>query len=646
LALHPAHAAASVGATLQAASKAVAREPQSLARTRATASDTPSSITFPSQFLHDPVMGMQALERWETALRDTRQGNAAALHATVALAHTNPHRWVKNAAEVHAQIIPLHSMAAIQWPADMPAELRGHITPLLLAIEQAQNWRQQALVRWPDDVDATDLWKRLGPLEIRTERSKVPTTQILLNSLDQRALAHGIWQLTTAVEHATLALEQHLQLHRRATGAWRFSTPWGEVVIDTTSRSNRYRGQQPMLLIDAAGNDTYTFDETRPPGVAVLMDLAGNDHYQGGGAGRDPSSATLGYAVLLDASGDDRYEGQWLTQGAALFGAAVLIDRRGQDRYQAQGQAQGFALGGIGALLDLEGNDRYHALSQSQASAGPGGLALLFDRAGNDRYVLANTPLVLPSAQLKSSNASLGQGTAFGLRNRADDTHPSVPGGLALLLDARGDDVYEAQVFAQGAGYEGGLGVLWDGAGSDQMHATWYALGAAAHGAGGVFVAGGSGGDVYTVSHATSLGAAHDESVAVFVGGLGHDRYKLSTLGLGAAHDGSTALFLDRGGNDHYRHAHPRCHGFGASVYSDAHAQQNGPSPTQWANTAWFVDLSGKDHYPANCPEPNNDLRWSVGEAKNGVGMGVDIATHVPQPKATSRTFRIRQHPR
>ncbi len=644
----PVQAHPSVSASIEASLSTLVHEPLPLGRTAISATDPLPPIPFPSQFRHDPLAGMVALEHWEAALRRSRKSAATVLHQTLALAlaYASPLWSEKKPAVVEAEKKAIPAAQAVAWPADLPAELRGHIAPLLDAIAQAQTWRRQALAPWPSEVSAADLWSSFGPLENRNQDSNRSSTPVLLNSVDQHALAHGIWQLTAAVEQTAQALERSRLNRKTVPGAWRFGTPWGEVIVDTTPTNNHYRGQQPLLLIDTAGNDSYAFDQERPPGVTVLLDLAGNDRYQGGGLGRDPSGATLGYAVLLDASGDDLYEGQWLTQGAALFGAAVLIDRGGQDRYQAQGQAQGFALGGVGVLLDFDGDDRYQALTQAQASAGPGALALLFDRTGNDRYVLANTPLVLPSAQLKNSNASLGQGTAFGLRSKADDRRQNSAGGLALLLDAQGDDVYEAQVFAQGAGYEGGMGVLWDGGGSDQMQAAWYALGAAAHGASGVFVAGGSGQDVYTVSHATSLGAAHDESVGIFVGGLGDDGYSLSTLGLGAAHDSSTALFVERAGNDRYQHTHPLCRGFGASVYSEAHAKHSEPTQTRSNNIVLFIDQGGTDRYPTNCTEPSNGLRWSIGDAETGFAIGQDHTNRPPSRKKALASPRAHHPPR
>lgn len=621
----PDQAAPSVSTTVESRLSQDVRDRLSPLQTGMSVTDQWSPTAFPNRFRHDPLAGMATLEHWAVQVaRDEPQSASRVLRETLDLVHVRPSGLAGHTATVAALAEPNTLARGVQWPADLPTELRSPITFLLEAAARAQTWRQQALARWPSEVTAKDLWTNLALAKNDAQADNRISTHTLLEAVDHRALAHGLWPLTEAVEQSAKSLKNILLNGKTVSGAWHLNTPLGEVIVDTRPNNNQYQGQQPWILIDTQGQDSYAFDQIRPPGVTVLLDLAGDDRYQSAGPGRDPSSATLGLAVLLDASGNDHYDGHWLTQGAALFGGAALIDHHGDDHYSAQGQAQGFAFGGIAALLDFDGDDRYQALTQAQAAAGPSGLAVLFDQAGRDRYVLANTPLVLPSAQLKHSNASLGQGTAFGHRSQSDADGPSRAGGLALLLDAQGDDVYEAQVFAQGAGYEGGLGVLWDGSGSDQMFAAWYAMGAAAHRASGVLVAGGSGRDRYTASHATSLGAAHDQSVAIFVGGVGDDSYSLLSLGLGAAHDSSTALFLERAGDDRYQHTHALCRGFGVSVYSQAHAEPSESAPPRYNNTALFMDLGGTDHYPSTCGDPGNELRWSIGDPETGLALGQD----------------------
>ena len=142
---------------------------------------------------------------------------------------------------------------------------------------------------------------------------------------------------------------------------------------------------------------------------------------------------------------------------------------------------------------------------------------------GDDRYHLGNEVLVWPSAQLPDRNASLGQGAGYG--NTAGS-------GLALLMDAAGDDRYRAQVFAQGAGLRHGLGALLDLGGHNRHQAAWYAMGAAAHQGVGLLWAAGAGGDSYEVSHVTAMGAGHDGAVGLLVDGGGSDRFVLDDLGL------------------------------------------------------------------------------------------------------------------
>lgn len=84
-------------------------------------------------------------------------------------------------------------------------------------------------------------------------------------------------------------------------------------------------------------------------------------------------------------------------------------------------------------FIDLAGNDRYNG----PAGATNGGLAMLFDFAGNDVYV---------------STDDLAQGAAFN--------------GVALLYDAAGNDSYTAVNHAQGWS-RGGIAALVDVSGND-----------------------------------------------------------------------------------------------------------------------------------------------------------------------------------
>lgn len=503
------------------------------------------------------------------------------------------------------------------WP------LRVQIGRVLAAIGQADRLRTQALVRMPVDATPSLLLHQVLGAQEAPDVAGGPDYRRLLSMVDRQTLFAGMLHLAEAVE----ALDQYLA---NASGdlpaiAWQWDTPIGQVVIDTTGRDTERRIQDPLLVVDVGGNDTYLFPaRTATNRIAVLLDRGGNDRYVALAPGADPSSAVLGYGILWDSEGDDRYQGTDLSQSAALFGAALHLDDVGQDVYSATGFSQGFALAGVALLLSGGGNDRFSALTHAQGSAGPEGVAVLIDTGGNDHYLLGNDPLVMPSSQLAERNVSMGQGAGRGERASAGG-NPSTTGGIGVLFDLAGDDHYTAQVFAQGAGYYEGVGLLIDGGGRDMFAAAWYAMAASAHQAVGVLVNRGGEDDTYQASHSTSLGAAHDFSVAFFVDEAGDDTYALGNLGLGAAHDNSVAVFLELAGNDRYSAAGVPCLAFGAVKLSD---QDDGRRDLP--GVGLFVDRAGDDRYPPNCSEAANGAAWPP--PKGGLhkpsiqaGIGLDV---------------------
>lgn len=264
------------------------------------------------------------------------------------------------------------------------------------------------------------------------------------------------------------------------------------------------------------------------------------------------------------------------------------------------------AIAGFAVLLGGGGNDAYRALANAQGSAGPEGVAVLIDLAGDEHYLLDNAPLINPSAQLPSRNASVGQGAGYGIRGEFGDGR-STTGGIGLLIDLAGDDQYVGQVFAQGVGYHEGLGILVDGDGKDSFDAAWYAMGAAAHRGAGVLLKYGDGRDSYRASHSMALGAAHDFSVGVFLDEGGDDQYDLGDLGLGAAYDNSTALFVDAKGDDRYAVRDSACRAFGVAQIS-----QWGTLREDALNLGLFMDLGGTDGYPVHCAQARNNGSWSA----------------------------------
>lgn len=445
-------------------------------------------------------------------------------------------------------------------PSHIPEPLAHALRRALHGLALAEAWRACALAQWPAALPPATVLAQIMP----AAATHADATTTPWPDIDHRALRTGMRLLLTTAE----------QLHTFVTQSphippvyWRAETPLGTVLVDTTGRDTHHRLSRPHLVLDIGGNDQYDFNlppEGVNPGVRLLLDHGGHDSYRSHAPGSDPSGAVLGYALLWDTEGDDDYHAGWLAQGAAVLGAAMHIDGAGHNRYHATGMAQGFALAGHALLLGSPGDDEYRALTLSQASAGPQGRALLLDPGGNDRYHLGNEVVVWPSSQLPDHNASMGQGAGFGASATSG-------GGLALLIDAHGDDSYHAQVFAQGAGLRQGLGALLDLGGHNRHRAAWYAMGAAAHHAVGVLWAAGAGDDRYEVSHVTAMGAGHDQAVGLLVDGGGHDRFVLGDLGLGAAHDGGHGVLVHLGGAASYRFTDGTCRGAG-NAYTSAGA--------------------------------------------------------------------------
>ena len=123
----------------------------------------------------------------------------------------------------------------------------------------------------------------------------------------------------------------------------------------------------------------------------------------------------------------------------------------------------------------------------------------------------------MPDPFARGAGLSGAQGAAFGCRG-------AIAGGVGILRDDGGDDLYDAQMFAQGVGYYYGLGILWDRGGADRYQAFRYAQGNAAHQAVGV-LSDEAGDDHYTADgYAQGMGL--DVAVGVLVDARGNDAYR------------------------------------------------------------------------------------------------------------------------
>jgi hypothetical protein len=347
-------------------------------------------------------------------------------------------------------------------------------------------------------------------------------------------------------------------------------------------------------VIDLGGDDIYyegTVGPDRP--VLIVIDLGGNDTYRGSKPGIQ-GGAILGISMLLDLEGNDVYQAQDVAQGSCLAGIGILIDYAGNDRYLGVRRVQGQALGGVGILLDRTGRDDYHAAMWDQGFGGPLGFGLLADLEGNDHYYTGG---LYPNSYKPETPGyeGWGQGVGAGLRQVAD-------GGIGVILEGGGDDVYEFDYLSHGGGYWCGVGFARDFGGNDKRLICQKAY------AGGPrtersFQRFGCGWGCHY-----SLGFCFDDQ--------GDDVYEGTIMGTGMAWDCSVGVLCDFGGDDRYEATGGLTQGCGAQaglgilfdydgddVYL-GYGQGYAPSgisyhdlPGCGGNFSFLVDYGGNDTY-------------------------------------------------
>ena len=310
-------------------------------------------------------------------------------------------------------------------------------------------------------------------------------------------------------------------------------TPAGKIVIGGRGDNVYELDKMPAVcaVIDLGGNDVYhegTVSPQRP--VLVVMDLAGNDRYEGSQPGIQ-GGATLGVSMLVDVAGDDVYDAKDIAQGSAVGGVGILIDFAGNDRYRGLRRVQGQALGGVGILLDRAGNDDYHAAMWAQGFGGPLGFGVLEDLASEDHYYCGGMwrNSYYPETP---GYEGWGQGVGAGLRGVTS-------GGIGVILDGGGDDVYEYDYFAQGGGYWLGAGFARDFGGNDRR-------------LGGTQKEYDGSPRKQTMFDRFSCGFGCHYAIGFCFDDNGNDTYGGTIMGLGFSWDCSNGFLCDFGGNDHY----------------------------------------------------------------------------------------------
>lgn len=372
-----------------------------------------------------------------------------------------------------------------------------------------------------------------------------------------------------------------------------FETEAGTVVLGGPGPTSYT--EPAALIIDAGGDDRYACavagaNASLP--VSIVIDVSGNDVYESGQCGL--GSGCMGVGVLVDAEGDDHYFGGSFSLGCGLFGVGLLRDDAGRDTYIGDTCSQGAGAFGIGALLDESDNDTYHAALYSQAFGFVKGFGLLRDRSGNDVYFAGGK--YTDEIRYFDHFLSLSQGFGFGWR-------PDASGGVGLLVETEGNDVYVSDIFGQGASYWFAVGGLVDRSGNDQYISYQYAQGAGTH----ITVAALADldGDDSYVSKGVSQGCGHDLAIGILRDASGDDNYTCHDLSQAAGNANGIGLLLDEAGDDSY------------SVRSPDNTHGYGNLRRDYGSIGLFIDCGGSDDYGGR---GHDDEWWSY----STYGIGVD----------------------
>jgi hypothetical protein len=455
---------------------------------------------------------------------------------------------------------------------DVPGAVKQLVARVLIAEVECKPYFDEAVdgnllktyfgVTELDSIPRDELYEFVASPWNETELTVVPEESFdLIESHDKNYQGAGsvifLTYVKAAIDEYKAAVDADEMVAQDVEGfaGCEIHTIAGPVAI-TGSGSDQRSGDY-VLTVDLGGDDEYLGRTGSPNSfekpISVVIDLGGNDAYDGG---QDPGTlgcGLFGLGAIFDLGGNDTYACQESGIGCGWYGTGMVVDWGGDDVYTTQwawGQASAHV--GLGMLVDLGGNDEYTCATESQAYGSTYGVGLLVDTDGDDEYLARLDGNI--SETFSNHTVSFAQGTACGRRADFGDGH-SLAGGVGELVDGGGNDTYVGGVYCQGAGYWWSIGALEDRDGDDSYTNDQYSLGSAPHFAIGCCVDF-AGNDKYNIGNENlacqTQGVSRDGSIGVFIDGAGDDQYLHTNRCAGSGDLNSIALFWDRMGNDVY----------------------------------------------------------------------------------------------
>ena len=242
----------------------------------------------------------------------------------------------------------------------------------------------------------------------------------------------------------------------------KIDTPAGAIVVGgkESKTYNLDQMKDVAAVIDLGRGNTYyegTTSLDRP--VLIILNLGGGNIFQGSKPGIQ-GAAMLGVSLVVNREGNNSYKAADVAQASAIGGVGMIVEHGGKNTYQGVRRVQGQALGGLGILIGRGGQNDYHAAMWAQGLGAPLGFGLLEDTLGHDHYYCGG--LYPTSYKPKTPGyEGFGQGVGAGIRQVAN-------GGIGILLNGGGHNVYEFDYLSHGGGYWCGMGFARDFGGNSQ----------------------------------------------------------------------------------------------------------------------------------------------------------------------------------
>ncbi|MCU0315596.1 MAG: hypothetical protein MUC92_03275 [Fimbriimonadaceae bacterium] len=280
--------------------------------------------------------------------------------------------------------------------------------------------------------------------------------------------------------------------------------------------------------------------------------------------------------------------------------AFLVIETGGDDQYRGRVATPANPRQPISLILDLAGKDRYGTQEdQATVAMGLGGVGILIDQGGNDVY--------------QAGDGGIGAGL-FGigllLDESGDDQYllkktfgiGAAYFGVGLVADLTGNDVYRSLALSMGFGGTFGFGALIELEGDDDYKTADEGNPSIAWGGKTVSLSLGCG---YGRRADYGDGQSQAGGIGIVIDGRGDDQYHSSIFSMGSGYWWGFGIMEDRAGDDTYRCTH-------YSLGSGAHFALGS-----------FVDLAGNDSYN---DRPDAVERWGALGRDGAIAVCIDAA--------------------